>query len=206
MDTLAELSLTQKAIEDNILVQRALEHNDQKAYTELVDRCRGALYWTMFKMTENKQDAEDLTLEAFGKAFERLEQYKPNFAFTTWLYRIAFNNAIDFMRRKKIKPQPLSIDKPLNVDDYSDNRESFYQIESTDFSPEQELIEKESNILVSNLINELPEKYRSEIQMRFIKELKYKEIAKELDKPLGTIKALVFDGREKLREKLRPAA
>lgn len=96
-----EQKLTTKAVYDYKLVRAALDQGDQKAYAELLQRYRESVYFMMLKMCSNKDDAEDLTIEAFGRAFKKLEQYSPDFAFSTWLFKIASNNAIDFIRRKK---------------------------------------------------------------------------------------------------------
>ena len=90
-------NLSHKAIQDFKLVQQAI-CGDQKAYAELLGRYRDAIYFMLLKMVNNKIDAEDLTIEAFGKAFRNLNQYSPNFAFSTWLFKIASNNCIDVLR------------------------------------------------------------------------------------------------------------
>ena len=95
--------LSTKAVYDYNLVMLALNNGDQKAYAELLQRYNESVYFMMMKMCNNKDDAEDLTIEAFGRAFKKLEQYNPEFAFSTWLFKIASNNAIDFLRRKKQK-------------------------------------------------------------------------------------------------------
>src|SRR6476661_6340738 len=83
------------------LVARAKD-GDQKAYAELMQRYKDSIYFMALKMVNNKDNAMDLTVETFGKAFENIEKYKPDFAFSTWLYRIATNNCIDFIRKKKL--------------------------------------------------------------------------------------------------------
>lgn len=94
-------NLTTKAVYDYKLVQLAISKGDQKAYAELLQRYRESVYFMMLKMVNNKDDADDLTIEAFGRAFKKLEQYTPNYAFSTWLFKIASNNAIDFLRKKE---------------------------------------------------------------------------------------------------------
>ena len=91
--------LSEKAQKDLVLVERAIK-GDQSAYAALMDRYRESIYFTMLKMVHNTDDADDLTIEAFGKAFNRLEQYSPTYAFSTWLFKIASNNSIDFIRKK----------------------------------------------------------------------------------------------------------
>src|ERR1041385_3083911 len=94
-------NLSEKAVYDYKLIRAAIDKNSEKAYAELLGRYRDSVYFMLLKMVNNKDDADDLTIEAFGKAFKRLSQYTPNFAFSTWLFRIATNNCIDFIRRKR---------------------------------------------------------------------------------------------------------
>ena len=104
-----ESKLTTKAVYDYGLVKRAVNSGDQKAFAELMHRYRESVYYMMLKMCNNKDDAEDLTIEAFGRAFKKLDQYSPSYAFSTWLFKIASNNAIDFIRKKKQMPSiPVS--------------------------------------------------------------------------------------------------
>src|SRR5512142_532602 len=102
------LNLSDKAQYDYELVLQAME-GDQKAYAELLGRYRDAIYFMLLKMVNNSSDAEDLTIEAFGKAFKNINQYTPNYAFSTWLFKIATNNCIDFIRKKK--PNNISLDQ-----------------------------------------------------------------------------------------------
>ena len=95
--------LTEKGLRDYKLVQLAIDKGDQRAYAELMKNYKDSIYFMLLKMTNNPDDAEDLTIEAFGKAFEKLHQYTPNYAFSTWLFKIASNNCIDFIRKKKNK-------------------------------------------------------------------------------------------------------
>src|SRR3989339_1643710 len=95
-------NLSEKGKHDYKLVLLAIK-GDEKAYAELLDRYKDAIYYMLLKMVNNKSDAEDLTIEAFGKAFKNIEQYTPNYAFSTWLFKIATNNCIDFLRKKKAR-------------------------------------------------------------------------------------------------------
>ena len=101
--------LSDKAKKDYLLVQRALNDKDQRAYTELMGRYKDSVFYMLLKMVNNSDDAEDLTIETFSKAFKRLDQYTPQFAFSTWLFKIASNHSIDFIRKKRIKA--ISIDQ-----------------------------------------------------------------------------------------------
>ena len=103
--------LSEKAQKDYELVVKATKYNDQQAFSDLMDRYKDSIYFMLLKMVNNKDDAEDLTIEAFGKAFNSLKQYTPNYAFSTWLFKIASNNCIDFLRKKKKKI--MSIDNSI---------------------------------------------------------------------------------------------
>ena len=107
--------LSEKAMLDFKLVQKAIHEKDQQAYAKLMDRYRDSIYFMLLKMVNNKDDADDLTIEAFGKAFKNLHQYTPNYAFSTWLFKIASNNCIDFIRKKK--KNMLSIDRRYENDE-----------------------------------------------------------------------------------------
>ena len=100
-----ETCQTEKAKRDYMLLRKALDDNDQQAYAELMSLYRDSIYYMLVRMVKNKDDAEDLTLMTFGKAFRYLDKYTPKYAFSTWLYRIALNNSIDFLRMKNNMPQ-----------------------------------------------------------------------------------------------------
>ena len=183
-------NLSARAQEDYQLVQQAIR-GSQKAYTVLMERYRNSIYHMMFKMVKNREDSDDLTLEAFGKAFNKLHSYEPRYAFSTWLFKIAINNCIDYIRKKRLKL--LSIDDPIepNSDhDFSSN------IRSGALDPEERFIRKQRVKLMRTILNKLSLKYRLMIELRFFEELSYDEIANELNIPLGTVKAQLFRAKE----------
>lgn len=184
-------NLSDKGLYDYKLVKRALENGDQKAYAELMGRYRDSVYYMLLKMVNNKDDAEDLTVEAFGKAFKRLSQYTPNFAFSTWLFRIATNNCIDFIRRKR--KNTFSLDRPIEDEE---GGEMVVDIKSETLDPEEHIMKKQKVMLLHDLVDKLKPRYRTLIEMRYFQELSYEEIAAELDLPLGTVKAQLFRARE----------
>ena len=183
-------NLSDKAKYDCKLVEMA-EAGDQKAYAELMNRYKDAIYYMLLKMVNNSVDAEDLTIEAFGKAFKNIKQYTPSFAFSTWLFKIATNNCIDFIRKKR--GNTFSVDQ---VDDPSDS--SPMVIQSGTLDPEENLIKKQKEVLLRNIVNQLKPRYRNLIELRYFKEYSYEEIAKEMNLPLGTVKAQLFRARELL--------
>ena len=183
-------NLSARAQEDYQFVQQAIR-GSQKAYTVLMERYRNSIYHMMLKMVKNREDADDLTLEAFGKAFNKLASYEPRYAFSTWLFKIAINNCIDHIRKKRLKL--LSIDDPIepNSDhDFSSN------IRSGALDPEERFIRKQRVKLMRTILSKLSLKYRLMIELRFFEELSYDEIAKELNIPLGTVKAQLFRAKE----------
>ncbi|MCH2046618.1 MAG: sigma-70 family RNA polymerase sigma factor [Saprospiraceae bacterium] len=186
-------NLSDRAVEDYKLVRKAVDNNDQMAYAQLMDRYKESIYHTMFKMVRNKDDAEDLTIEAFGKAFRKLYTYTPSYAFSTWLFKIATNNCIDFIRKKRMKL--LSIDEPVESEsdkDFSNN------LKSTALDPEERFIRQQRKIIMRGLMTKLSDKYRVMIELRFFEELSYQEIAERLSLPIGTVKAQLFRAKELL--------
>jgi RNA polymerase sigma factor (sigma-70 family) len=190
--------LSEKGQYDYKLVQKAITEKDQKAYAELMERYREPIYFMLLKMVNNKDDADDLTVEAFGKAFRRLEQYTPQFAFSTWLFKIATNNAIDFIRRKRIRA--ISIDQGFQTDDGETIEIS---VKDSVLDP-AELLQKEERIRKMRLIvDKLKPRYRKLVEMRYFDEMAYEEIAEELNLPLGTVKAQLFRAREFLFQMMK---
>ena len=191
--------LTEKALRDYKLVQRAIDDGDQQAYADLMKNYRDSLYFMLLKMTNNPHDAEDLTIEAFGKAFKKLHQYTPDYAFSTWLFKIASNNCIDFIRKKK--KYTFSIDQNYNDDDKGTELASKIPAETLD--PEEELVKQQKIKMMREVVERLKPHYRTLIELRYFKEFSYEEIAQELNLPLGTVKAQLFRAREFLYQILK---
>jgi RNA polymerase sigma factor (sigma-70 family) len=185
------LNLTEKAQRDLQIVQLAIEKGDQKAYAQLMGFYKDAIYFMMLKMTNNPDDAEDMTIEAFGKAFKRINQYTPEYAFSTWLFKIASNNCIDFIRKKKI--DLLSINR---VYDDEEGIEMSHNIPGHGQDPEEKFIEKQKIKLMRDVVEKLKPHYKELITMRYFEEYSYEEIAEKLNLPLGTVKAQLFRARE----------
>ena len=185
--------LTTKAQRDYDLVQAALHKGDQRAYTQLMNYYNDSLYFMMLKMTNSTTDADDLTIEAFGKAFKNLQQYTPEYAFSTWLFKIASNNCIDFIRKKK------NITVSLNDVQYNEEGgELTMEIKSLDRDPEEEFIRDQKLELLREVVCKLKPHYRTLVEMRYFDEFSYEEIATELQLPLGTVKAKLFRARDLL--------
>lgn len=184
-------NLSEKAQHDYKLVRAAIDNGDQKAYAELMFRYRDSVYFMLLKMVNNKDDADDLTIEAFGKAFKRLSQYTPNYAFSTWLFKIASNNCIDFIRKKK--KNTFSIDRTFENDEGS---EMTMDLRSELLDPEEKVMKKQKVKLMREVVDKLKPRYRTLVELRYFEELSYEEIAEQLELPLGTVKAQLFRARE----------
>ncbi|MDT8393853.1 MAG: sigma-70 family RNA polymerase sigma factor [Bacteroidales bacterium] len=184
-------NLTDKALRDYHLVQAAINDGDQRAYAALMHNYRDSLYFMLLKMTNNANDADDLTIEAFGKAFKKLEQYTPDYAFSTWLFKIASNNCIDFMRKKKKHTFSMN-----NLSDGEEGQELAMIIPSDTPDPEENIMKKEKVRMMREIVEKLKPHYRKLIELRYFKEYSYEEIAEELQLPLGTVKAQLFRARE----------
>jgi len=182
--------LSDKAKHDLALVERA-RTGDQAAYAELMDRYRESIYFMMFKMVKHAEDADDLTIEAFGKAFSRLDQYSPSFAFSTWLFKIASNNCIDFIRKKRIKV--TSMDTGITTDD---GEVLYVDARSSTMNPEETIIHGQKVVHMRMLVSKLKPRYRELVEKRYFEEMSYEEIAAELKLPLGTVKAQLFRARD----------
>lgn len=184
------LKLSEKARQDFELVKTALR-GDEKAFARLLARYKDAIYFMLLKMVNNRSDAEDLTLEAFGKAFKNLHQYSPTFAFSTWLFKIASNNCIDFLRKKK------GVHISIENNEQNENGEQV-KLKSKELNPEEKLIRMQKAILLRRVVRRLKPRYQILVELRYFREFSYEEIAKELNLPLGTVKAQLFRAREML--------
>ncbi|HPS98242.1 MAG: sigma-70 family RNA polymerase sigma factor [Bacteroidales bacterium] len=179
-----ESGLSDKAQYDLKVIDRAL-HGDSRAYTELLNRYRDSVYYVILRMVNNPSDAEDLTIEAFGKAFHNLAKYVPSHAFSTWLFRIATNNCIDFMRRKSQSPRPFDQDE-------GEEDEVEATVASDMIAPDELMINRETAASLNRIVKTLKPRYRRLIELRYFEDYSYEEIASELSLPIGTVKARLF--------------
>jgi RNA polymerase sigma-70 factor (ECF subfamily) len=182
--------------QDRALVEAALG-GDQRAYERLVAKYREALRRHVGRLVRDPGEVDDLVQEAFIKAFSSLPSYSADYAFSTWLYKIATNHAIDHLRRKKLPT--YSLDKPLQTKD----GELQVELPDTTYRPDRHIVADQRNALIAEAIAQLPEKYHRVIVMRHQQELSYEEIATELDLPLGTVKAHIFRARALLYKYLK---
>lgn len=191
---------TEKARRDYVLLRKALDHNDQQAYAELMSLYRDSIYYMLIRMVKNKDNAEDLTLMTFGKAFRYLDKYTPKYAFSTWLYRIALNNSIDFLRVKNNMPQYFEEDLYTTsttsiIDQSEDNLQR---------TPEDEIIDKQRLQMLRAAVSELPEKYRKVIELRYYEDLAYEDIAERLGLTLSNVKIQIMRAKQMLTQLMQP--
>lgn len=190
--------LSDKAKKDYLLVLRALNEKDQRAYTELMGRYKDSVYFMLLKMVNNSDDAEDLTIETFSKAFKRLDQYTPQFAFSTWLFKIASNHSIDFIRKKRIKA--VSIDQGFSNED----GESYViPVKEDSLDPEESMQKDERVQRMRDVVEKLKPRYRRLVELRYFEEKSYEEISEILELPLGTVKAQLFRARDFMFELMK---
>ena len=182
------------ALKDFELVERAIRHNDQRSYAELLKRYKSVVYYMLLGlMNNNKDDAEDLTMETFEKAFKHLDQFSTTYAFSTWLFKIAANNAIDFIRHNKAHEGTLSLDKPFK--DTGEEALSVF-VKAAELDPEENIIRKQSIFTIRGIMEELKPNYREIVELFFIEELSSEEIAAYLGLPLSTVKTRLSRARD----------
>ncbi|MFA8451627.1 MAG: RNA polymerase sigma factor [Bacteroidales bacterium] len=175
---------------DYVLVQKALENKDQGAFAELLNLYYEPLYHYLLQKTRNVEDADDLAIESFSKAFCNLDKYVDTHSFSTWLFRIANNNFIDFYRKRN-RYREIDSNKMISCQD----EEVCVDIPSSGLDPEEVYITKEKYKELRRVVKELKKDYRDIIEMRFFKELSYEEIQEKTNLPMGTLKAKLFRAR-----------
>jgi RNA polymerase sigma-70 factor (ECF subfamily) len=175
-------------LEDNALVELALQR-DQGAFALLLEKYRGSLMTHILKYVTVVEDAEVICQRSFEKAFMNIDKYNSQYAFSTWLYNIAQNEAIDHLRRSRASINSVPI---------SEERDALDVMAAT--TPEEELIIDQAVSELISGIQRLPESYRQVAELRFIKDYAYEDIARELGLPLGTVKTRISRARKQLEK------
>lgn len=197
MEELDESRFSSKALEDFQLIDRAVG-GDDNAYAKLLQRYKRPVYHMVLKMVRNIDDAEDLTIESFAKAFRSLHRFKKDYTFSTWLFRIATNNTIDHIRKKKLNT--LSIENTYTDDD---GQSVSIDVEDENNNPQEETIRAQKAELLLIFVDKLPAKYQRLVRLRYYEELSYEEIAERIEAPLGTVKAQLHRARELMYEMVK---
>ncbi|SUE33994.1 RNA polymerase sigma factor [Rikenella microfusus] len=172
---------------DRELIERTLA-GDTTCFETLFDRYRRQLYASILGKC-GEQDAGDIIQETYVKAYFNLPRYNPEYTFGQWIYTIARNLFIDFARRKRSAGNTVSID--------GENGDGINPPCDT-LNPEERIISRQRGRMLDNLMSELPPRYRTMIELRFIGEYSYDEIAEKLGMPIGTVKTRIHRAREKL--------
>ena len=175
-----------KAMADYDLIQQCL-HGDQYCFSELVTRYKNLVYSIILRMTNDREEANDLAQDVFVKVYRNLDKYYPDFKFSTWVIRITTNHVIDYRRKKR--QETVSFEE---VD---------YDIAAED-SPEQTYLEKERKRKLSVVVQELPDMYKIPIVLYHQQGLSYQEIADVINEPLSKVKNRIFRGRKMLKDAL----
>lgn len=169
---------------------------DQIAFTFLLDKYWNEVYAFMLQRTENETDAEDITIETFSKAFDKIATYNPEYQFNTWLIAIAKNVHIDLLRKKK---SSLFIDITDEEDDIA------YGIADDSPSAEDQIITEQNLNRLLQFIKQLKPAYQEVIQMRYFQEMSYQEIADDLNEPLNNVKIKLLRAKKLLAEIIEKA-
>lgn len=166
------------------------KEGDQKAMAFLLERYKKSLLSMILKMVRNLDDAEDLTIEVFEKAFRNLYRFDATYAFSTWLFRIGTNHTIDFLRQKRLRTTSIH-------GEISDGRGDTFSIDiaSRDSDPQELLLRKQSHENLREIVAQLPAMYQALIRMKYFEEMSLEEIQKEINIPINTIKIRLFRAR-----------
>ena len=189
---------TEKAKRDYLLVCQAREQGNQQAYADLMRMYKEPVYTMLLKMTNNPMEADDLTIEAFGKAFCQLHLYTPTNAFSTWLFAIASNNCLDHIRKQRMQTVPLS-----DMSSHSEDETYEYPLPSDSPTPEEKLVNEQRASNIRQAVGMLKPIYRDLLQLRYFEELSYEEIAQKLNLPMGTVKIRIKRAKELLKDIIR---
>lgn len=187
--------LSANAQNDLHLLNEARE-GDQKAFAELMERYKDSIYFVALKMVNNRDDAMDITVETFTKVFENIDKYKPDFAFSTWLFRICTNSSIDLIRKRKRHVISVNLEN-------AEGEGMELQIRADALNPEEDSIKKEQREQLRVMVDKLPARYRNLVIMRYYDEMSYEEISLQLASPLGTVKAQLFRAHQLLSNVLK---
>lgn len=182
------MEITPQIIQQHI--EKAIK-GDQVAFTFLLDFFWNEVYGFMLKRTENEADTEDIVIETFAKAFDRIATYNPEYAFNTWLIAIAKNVHIDLLRKKR---------SSLFIEITDEEDQQAYNVADSSPSPEDKIIKEQNLSSLLECIKKLKPQYQEVIQLRYFQELSYQEIADQLSEPLNNVKVKLLRAKKLLAE------
>lgn len=187
-------------VSDHELVSRA-QQGSEKAYRELLGRYQRPVFSIIYRMIRDREQAEDLAQETFVRVFNHIDRYDPRYKFSSWIFKIATNLTIDWIRRKELNT--VSIDGSRNAVTPEQIEATSITIASPDENPEELLEARELGEEIEAAIGRLRPEYRAAILLRHVEGREYQEIAEILALPLGTVKTYIHRGRNELREQLQ---
>ena len=187
-------------VSDHELVSRA-QQGSEKAYRELLGRYQRPVFSIIYRMIRDREQAEDLAQETFVRVFNHIDRYDPRYKFSSWIFKIATNLTIDWIRRKELNT--VSIDGSRNAVTAEQIEATSITIASPDENPEELLVAKQLGEEIEQAIGKLRPEYRAAILLRHVEGREYQEIAEILALPLGTVKTYIHRGRNELREQLQ---
>lgn len=187
------------ALDDRALAALASKGREG-AFRELLARYERPVFSLVYRMVRDRALAEDLAQEAFVRAFNAIASYKPSYKFSNWIFKIANNHTIDYLRKKKL--DTVSIDGSPHASSAEEARQSRLVVESTDETPHEYVENKELGSQIEAAIGQLREEYRSVILLRHVEGYTYDEIADIMELPLGTVKTYLHRARNELKMRL----
>ena len=176
---------------------------DEQSFGLLLQRYRTPLVNFLYRMVRSREQAEDLAQEVFIRVYRAREEYVPSAKFTTWLFRIATNLALNSLRDHRHQKLEISMDAPVTTD-AEDGDEKPFEVADKHPTIEQELVEEDRKKMIRHAIEKLPEKQRAAVLLHKYQELDYAEIAKILSVSESALKSLLFRAYESLRVELAP--
>lgn len=181
--------------EDAYLVQKYLQEGDEASWNRLHKKYKDSLYMVCLKIVHSREDAEDVLSATFIKAYKNLDKYSTDFAFSTWIHKIASNTAIDFLRNKKLKGITVQVDSNADNDD---EKPQSVEIADKAVTPDTKLMKEQFYIKLREAISVLKPNYQELLELRFFQEKSYEEIANELGLLSGTLKGQLNRAKEAL--------
>lgn len=176
------------------------QRGNEGAFRELIRRYERPVFSLIYRMVRDSAAAEDLAQDSFIKVLNHLDKYRPEFKFSSWLFKIANNVAIDFLRKRQL--DTISIDGSPHASTAAEVEATSIELSDSAESPLDELASRELGAIIEQAIAQLRPEYRNCIMLRHVEGRSYEEIAATLDLPLGTVKTYIHRARHQLREAL----
>ncbi|MCU0648108.1 MAG: sigma-70 family RNA polymerase sigma factor [Gemmatimonadaceae bacterium] len=183
-------------------VVRLAQQGREAAFRELIRRYERPVFSLILRMVRDRETTEDLAQDTFIKVLNHIDRYSPEFKFSSWLFKIANNVAIDFLRRRRL--ETVSMDGSPHASSQAEIDASSFDVEAIQETPLEEMEAKELGSAIERAIGLLRPEYRACILLRHVEGRSYEEIATTLDLPLGTVKTYIHRARHELRRALEP--